>query len=316
MVSEELYQLLLKDIVEVEKSFPLGSLNQLNIGGPADYFTIARDTIELASAVKAAMDNHIPYVVIGLAESVLFAEVGFTGLVIQNLADHYVIANDHSQMVVDSGMPLQRFITHAANQGFGGLIHLYCEGGTVGGALYANSTRYNQSIFSSVRHVTVLMPPTKMKVAPTIVRHTPQWLEKSAAESKLQSLRVSQPDQYQPVILNVLFQLTSVRSDELVRRIAREAAEFEKIHPKGEVLGPLFKDVPGVDVEELLRGAGVASLRVEGVYPDRYHPNFLRVKGKNSTPHDVRTLMDQMRERVQTRYAVELLPHLEFLGNW
>jgi UDP-N-acetylmuramate dehydrogenase len=315
MVSDLIYQALLKDIAQVETNFSLGSLNVLGVGGPADYFTIAHDTIELAAAVKAAMDNELPYLIVGQATTVLFSDAGYAGLVIQNKSLQYVIANDRSQMVVDSGMPLQRFITHAANQGFGGLIHLYREAGTVGGALYANSTRQNQSIISSVRHVTVLMPPTKMKVAPTIVRQSPQWLLKSDGESKLKSLRASD-DQHLPVILNVQFQLTSVRSDELLRRIAKEAAEYESGQPKGAAFGPIFHPVPGITMEELLSGSGVAKLKLEGMYPDKHHPNYLRSKGKSMSAQTLRSLIDQMAAAVQQRYAVELIPRLEFLGTW
>lgn len=316
MVSEETRHALLKQIVSLEESFPLGSLNALGAGGTADYFTVAHDTIELAAAVKAAMDHQVPYLVIGLAESVLFSDGGFPGLVIQNQATQFVIANDHSQMVVDSGMPLQRFITSAAGQGFGGLTSLYGEGGTVGGALYANVTAQGQSILSSVRHLTLLLPPTKMKIEPTIVRYRGDWLEKSPGETKLQWLRASQPTQHQPVILNAVFQLTSVRSDELVRRITREAALYEATHPKKPALGPLFGPVPGADVNELLLGAGVSSLRIEGVFPDRYLPNFLHSREKRARSASIAELMREMQELVRNRYAVDLIPRLELLGAW
>ncbi len=138
MGEESTRQSLLKTLVSVEEGYSLRGFNQLGAGGSADYFTVAHDTVELAAAVKSAIDLKVPYLVIGQGEGVLFSDGGFPGLVIHNQADSYGVALDKSQMVVDGGVTLNRLIMVAASRGLGGLTNFYGDPGTVGGAIFSN----------------------------------------------------------------------------------------------------------------------------------------------------------------------------------
>lgn len=316
MADELTYKQLLRDISSVEQEVSLGQFNGLHAGGRAAYFTVAHDAMELAGAVKAALDASLPYEVVGAGTSVLFPDDGYAGLVIHNCSEGFIMAADRSQVVVESGMPLRRFITMAAGRGYGGMTQFYGEEGTIGGVVYHNIGVEGSSVLSSVRHLTMLMPPTKMKPYPTVVRQRADWLLRHDALTRLQHFRHAHSfDQPRPIILNVQFQLTSVRPDELQRRIQREAARLDQ-RPKGAVFGPVFSE-PGGDyvLSDLLRYSGVAKVQVNGVRPDKHNLNYLRAK-RGASASMIWEAVQSMQQMVLEHSGIEIAPHFERLGIW
>lgn len=316
MVGDGLYKQLLRDIRSVERSVPLGRFNALGVGGRAAYFAEVHDAMELAGAVKAATDAGLPYEVIGAGTSVLFSDEAYAGLVIWNRSEGFIMAADRSQVVVDSGMSLQRFITTAAGRGYGGMTQFYPLTGTVGGAVYHGVEIDGTSITSFIRHLTVLMPPTKMRPQPTISRQRGDWLKQEEGKTRLRRWREQRGfAQPQPVILNVQFQLTSVRPDELQRRIQQEAASLPPT-PKGAAFGPLFREPGGNHVlADLLRYSGVVKLRAPGLKVDKRHLNYLQGK-RDVTARGVWELVTAMQALVLERSGIEIVPEFERLGSW
>lgn len=316
MVGESTYRQLLRELAEVKRDVSLGQFNGLGAGGRAAYFVTAKDAVEVATAVKAAIDVQLPYEIVGSGTSVLFPDEGYAGLVIHNCSEGFILAADRSQVVVESGLSLQRFITLAAGRGYGGMTQFYGQPGTVGGAVYHNLTIDGSAVSSFIRHLTVLMPPTKMKPYPTVARQRADWLLREDGSTRLRFLREQRSfDQPRPVVLNVQFQLTSVRPDELQRRIQRQASEVHH-PPKGAVFGPVFLE-PGGDqkLTDILRYSGVQKLADGGVKPDRKDHNYLRA-GRTVTAQAVRNCAAAMRARVLERSGIELQYHFEALGVW
>lgn len=310
---------LLKHIVKVEEEYPLNQFNPLLCGGVADYFTLTETTIELASAVKAAIDMEIPYLVIGQGEKVLFSDGGFPGLVIQNRTNSFGVAMDKSQIVVDAGLSLSSCISMAANRGLGGMTHLYGEPGTVGGALYSNLVHGGKQFSSLIRYLTVLMPPARLDTEATINRFRREWLvEPGESLTRLQKLRATvSADQPHPVILTAVLQLTSLRSEEIRSQIQRASVHSEYNLPNGVAMGPIFASPPGdVPLETLLQTAQVGKLRVEQVMPDRRALNFIRSKGSAPRSADIKQLIEQMISAVEFAHGITLTCRYEYLGVW
>jgi UDP-N-acetylmuramate dehydrogenase len=309
MEERSVRQQLLRGIAAVEEHVPLGSLNQLNLGGTAEFFCEAHDTVELASAVKAALDIKLPYRVIGQASRVLFADGGFPGLVIRNLSKSQGAAIDKSQMVVDAGLPLSSLVTMAASRGLGGISHLFGLPGSVGGALYANLG----GIASNVRYLTMLMPASRLDKDATIVRYKREWLERKDGLTKLQHLSyTSDPLAPQPVILTALFQLTHVRGEEIRARIQRDGHE----PPVGKVWGPIFLEKSDVPIDEFLRGIQAHKLKVGSLSVSRKHPNYLEAGRHLVQASEVKELVLLLQDRIEGQYAVRPEVALEFLGLW
>lgn len=319
MMEEDLYHSLLRQVGQVEQGHSLKEFNPFGAGGVADYFIIAKNSVELASAVKAAIDHDVPYTVVGSASSILFSDGGFPGLVIRNQTENCSLAADHSQLVADSGVSLSRLVTFATGYNLGGLTNFYGFPGTAGGALYGNALSKGQSFISTVRYFTMIVPPARLDKAATIVRYRADWLAREDGSTRLYHLKNSQLDYTipQPVILSVVIQLTSVRADELQQRLVETQDEELAMVQRLDLMGPLFFPVPGIDnLNELLRQAKVPKLRIANLSPDRHLPNFLTSRGKTTRSTDIRQLISLIQDTVREKYAVELIPQYEYLGVW
>jgi UDP-N-acetylenolpyruvoylglucosamine reductase len=288
-VSEDpIRQQLLKAIPEVTHNYTTGTTKPLGIGGVATYYTEVHGTVALVEAVKAACDANIPYRVIGQASSTIVGDNGFNGLLIKNLSDSYAISAEQSQLVVDSGMAMRRLITIAASAELGGLISLYAAGGSVGGSLFYNSASIfgkQQKLSDSLKSLTLLMPPSKMKPEPSIVRFKGTWLTSRLenGETKLASIAAKSEGRI-PVVLTSQLQLTSLRSDEISRRLSLEVEEVAHTEPAASeasrYFGPIFIPPYGVTVEKVLEVLLAKKLELEGLHLSRRYPNYLTYKSQ------------------------------------
>jgi UDP-N-acetylmuramate dehydrogenase len=317
MATNDIQVSLLRDIADLRQSYPLQGFNVLGAGGVADYFTVAHTTIELASAVKAAIDSKVPYLVIGQGSTVLFSDGGFPGLVIKNESSAIAVDKEKSQIVVDSGVSLKQLITAAGNQGLGGLTHLYGEQGTVGGAVYGGCGPARMPLSSSLRFLTILTPPAKIDKEATIARYKGDWLHKEGQISKLYYQKSHQlGGEFQPVILTVLFQLTSVRTDEVLLRLRRQTALNSADVPEGNLMGPVFLPPEGQPLGQVLALAELAGMKAGFITVDRKYPNYLTVRGGVARSADIRGLIEGMQEKVLARTGIMLTCRYEFLGEW
>lgn len=305
---------LLKRISKVETAYPLQQLSLFSCGGSADYYTEAGDLIELATAVKAALDLSLPYVVIAGAGSTLFADGGFAGLVIRNVADRFTVAADRSQVVVDSGLSLDRLVTTAASRGLGGITRFHGQGGSVGAALLADYQVGGQYLRSFVRYVTVLQPASRLDRDATVNRYRADWLyDRPAGESSkiLRNQAATSDGRSGAILLTAVLQLTSLRPESIHHQL-----RLEGVQRPAKVVGPLFIDPPGGDASELLRQAQVTKLRLLPIQLHPHQPNLALAHGKFRTAREVWDAILMVQQQVQERTGVLLQPAISRIGPW
>lgn len=322
MASSEILNSLHRQIEKVETEYSLAQFSPFGVAGVADYFVTIQDTIELAAVVKAAQDVRLPYLVIGQASKTIFSRSGFPGLVIQNLSHSYSLAQDKSQIVVDSGVSLNTLITQTASLGLGGLTSFYGSRGTVGGAVYSNLLSENgQPFLSSVRYLTLVLPPTRLDGEAKIMRFSGEWLRAQNAyfdsPSKLKIEKNGLMDS-KAVILTVLLQLTSVRNDEIRRRVQLQNTGKNKLKLFGQKreLGPMFIPILGQDLQVILKGAGITSLKVPNLSVSRSNLNYLVAGRTDPDLLQLRSLIEQIKERVFKVYGIRLVDNFEYIGVW
>lgn len=316
MAEESVRLDLLKHLEKVEESYSLQALNALRAGGVADYYVEVFDAIELATAVKAAIDLKIPYIVIGEADKILFSDGGFPGLVIHNKTSSIAVSLDKSQLVVDSGLPLANLVNSAVSRGLGGVTNFHGIGGTVGGAIYNNLTFNGQSFLSLVRYATLIVPPAKIDTEAKIVRYKRDWLEHSEGKTKLQYMRETKGLEAQPVILTALLQLTSVRPDELMDRIKERSNDARIRKPSGQYFGPIFKEDQIDSLRDILQRSDVHKIRLGGLRIDKNAPNFIRSKTDVVRSEEIYQLTMLIKEKVKEDQVIELSPAYECGGVW
>lgn len=307
---EAKHKALLKKIAVVETNYPLGQLNNLGIGGCADYFVKATTVIHLVEAIQAALSTDVPYMVIGQGKNAIFSNGGFPGLVIQNLSEDYALSLDKTQMVVDAGMSVDKCITLAASQGLGGLIPWFqIGGGSIGEAIYSNRSGF----LSNVRNVTIMVPVSKSKKEPAIVRHQPNWFRNTDGSPKLLMQKsISKLAEAQPVILSAVLQLTRLRDDEIRNRILRQSQLADPGINTAKAFGPLFVSDSNLPIHDVLKQVGVGSLSRGNLYLDRYNLNYLRARGVTTTS-EVKEFVEEIKSLVYDQLSLKLNCRYEWL---
>ncbi|MGI5826606.1 MAG: FAD-binding protein, partial [Patescibacteria group bacterium] len=138
-----------KDKVEIGKI--LASYTTFKIGGPADLFYEARIEEELVSAVKAAKELQIPYLILGEGSNLLVGDKGFRGIVIKTQNTNIQVQTDEDdpakiKVIVGAGVKMGWLIAELTKVSVSGLEFMVGIPGTVGGAVRGNAGAWQQLI--------------------------------------------------------------------------------------------------------------------------------------------------------------------------
>lgn len=314
---------------EIKEHVVMRDYTTLRVGGVADYFYEARTIEGLIRAVKLAIEYNLPYFILGNGSNVLFSDYGYAGLVIKNSSANIAVMKEKSQIIADSGVMLSRLIMQAATNDLSGLEFLYGVPGTVGGALYGNAGAFGSSIGDYTRVVTLLV--INPEGLPKIVQYSAAWMDFGYRRSKLKVMK----GKSKPVILSAKFQLSRNQKDEIMQKLNKMQKDRKESQPWGFSAGSVFKNpipeellsitgkgtsgMPEVPRERtagyLLESSGVKKLRVGDAEVSSKHANFIINRGQ-AKAGEIRTLIEQMREKVVQKYDVTLEEEIEYVGQW
>lgn len=304
----------------------------MRVGGVADFYYIAENIDDLVKAIKLARQIDLPYFILGNGSNIIFSDYGFPGLVIKNNTSNIAFMKETSQVIVDSGVNLQKLILESTSQDLAGLEFLYGVPGTVGGAIYGNAGAYNQSIGDYVKYVTLLMPSSGEEKEPKIVQYEREWLDFTYRSSKLKKIN----SLIKPVILSAKIQLAQSKKEEIMRRINLYKNKRMETQPYGgQTVGSIFKnpipenisDVSGAGSSGmpefarertagfLLEKSGAKKLKVGGARVSEKHANFI-IGNEEVKSMEVRQLIENMRSSVNQKYQINLEEEIEYIGQW
>lgn len=207
--------------------YPLSSILPIGIGGVGDLFVVANSVADLVYAGKIAVDNKLPYVVIGGGTATLIGESGFPGLVIKNNSSNIFKVDGSSRVVCDSGTTNSRIINHMASVGLGGIEFLDSIPGTIGGAVVSDAALGQRKISSYIKEVSLFDPESQEVVAVD-----------SLAFRKIREQICSGQLVYPWIVLTVTLQFAQLTQEEIIRRLSIIKQSFS--HSKGRSLGHIF----------------------------------------------------------------------------
>lgn len=300
------------------------------VGGVADYFFEAKSVDELVKAVRAAFSLELPYFVLGNGSNILFSDYGFPGLVIKNSTVNIAIMKEKSQAIVDSGVMLPRLIMKLASDDLGGIEFLYGIPGTLGGAVYGNAGAWGSAIGDYIKNITLLENDPETGV-PKIVQYGADWMEFGYRKSKLKEMKAKN----KPVILTVRLQLARGQKEEIMRKLNTYQSKRQKVQPIGYSAGSIFKNPIPKELENIsgtgtksmpeflkertagfmLESAGVKKMKIGLAEVSGLHANFI-LNRDNAKATEIRTLIEQMRDKVNQKFNVVLEEEIEYIGQW
>lgn len=274
------------------------------IGGPADFFFEAHHLQELKNAIIFALEQNIPFYVIGGGSNILFADEGYRGLIIKNSSRGITLIPESLEVEALSGTRLADLVEFTCESGLAGLEFLAGIPGTVGGAVWGNAGAFGRSTGD-------------LLVAAFIWE---KGREKEVDKDFLAfGYRASRLKEKGYLLLSAKFKLEKDKPEAIRKRINDILALRRLKHPPEGTFcaGSFFKNVLLPDGQKLAAGllldqTGVKGLKYGGamVYPG--HANFIINTGQ-ARAEDVLYLAAEMKARVKEKFGVELEEEVIYL---
>lgn len=281
---------------------PMKNHTTFRIGGPADYFVRPRTPGEVQAAVRVLKETDTPYFVLGNGSNLLVGDGGYRGAVIQLFKNFGEIRTEGTRITAQAGALLARVSREAQKNGLSGLEFASGIPGTAGGAVFMNAGAYGGEMAQVLISATVLTEELEIRTV-------------SAAELEL-GYRHSSVEENGWLILSAELALAPgdpeqilARMEELKsQRVAKQPLEYPSA-------GSTFKRPEGYFAGKLIMDAGLRGFSVGGAQVSEKHCGFV-VNTGDATAADVRTLMDEVSERVYEKFGVRLEPEVRMLGEF
>ncbi|MGC8781812.1 MAG: UDP-N-acetylmuramate dehydrogenase [Anaerolineae bacterium] len=310
--------------IAVATAEPLARHTTFHIGGPADLYVAVDRIARLERLAETAAAHALPFTVLGGGSNILVSDRGIRGLVIANQArdfgltladigleeptDRVPLTDDTGPVVVAAaGAALAGLARWTVKQGWAGLEWAVSIPGTVGGAVIGNAGAHGGDIAGTLAWALV------WHAGQGRARLTADELAFTYRSSRLkQQLAAGDPP---PVVLAAGFRLTPGDAAAIAARADAFLARRRATQPTEPSAGSIFRNPPGDHAGRLIEAAGLKGERIGGAQISPRHANFI-VNVAQATATDVVALIDLCRRRVFDLFGVELVPEIQFLGDW
>jgi len=285
----------------VKQNEPLATHVYMRVGGPADLYYEAKNSKELEEAIRTAVQEELPFTVLGNGANVLVSDKGVRGLVIKNNAEEIKLL-PFGFIEVGSGVESAKLISTARNNGLTGLERLIRVPGTIGGAIFMNAgdTFKKKFIGDLVVWVEIIDKEGSIKK-----------LALAECEFGYRSSRFQKSGE---VILRVKLQLKQ-ETKEKIEIAARDILVRKMKQPTGPSMGSTFKNPPETSAGELIEKAGLKGKQIGGAKVSEIHGNFIINTG-NATASDVKALIDLIKKTVKDKFNIEMEEEIRYVGEW
>ncbi|MBQ6711540.1 MAG: UDP-N-acetylmuramate dehydrogenase [Clostridia bacterium] len=278
---------------------PLCNHTSFRIGGPARFFAMPVDTLQLSGLMAFVLINDVKYAVVGNGSNLLVPDEGFDGLVIRTPEGQPRWQEDGCTVTVPSGYSMTRLSAEAARRGLSGLTFAQGIPGTVGGAVVMNAGAYGGQIADTLL--------SSRCVTPEGIRTL------TAQEHKLSYRHSVYADHPGWVCAEATFRLTPGDKAQIQAEMADYAQRRRDKQPlEWPSAGSTFKRPEGHFAGKLIEDAGLKGFTVGGAQVSEKHAGFVINKG-GATCADVLSLMEQVSDIVYEKFGVRLEPEVKIL---
>lgn len=294
MKNIQLENALAQNEIKYTKNENLAEHTSFKIGGPAAFFCVPENILQLKTAISAAKSAEMPYFILGNGTNVLFKDSGYNGLVIHINSTFNSIEIDGKYITAGSGASLKAVCTAAADAGLSGLEFAYGIPGSVGGAAYMNAGAYGGEIGHVLTSASVLDESGEVHDIPSIelelgyrtsVFHSNNWCILAATFC---------------LALKDATSIKTVMDEYMSRREEKQPLDLPSA-------GSTFKRPQGAYAGELIDRCGLRGYQIGGAAISEKHCGFIVNMG-GATCKDVLALAEYVSKTVKekTGYNLEM----------
>ncbi len=285
---------------------PLSRHTFVQVGGPADWFIVARDSDTLITAVRIARCSGTPLTVLGAGSNVLIRDGGIRGIVVRNEAKRCRRVGD-AMLEVESGYRFAALSRATARAGLAGLEWAAGIPGAIGGGLPTNAGAYGSELSD------VLVSVRTVSADGDAAEFSADELGLGYRDSRLRSGRLAGQ-----IVTSVTLQLDRGDVFASLAEIDRVESLRKRNAPTGPSLGSTFKN-PLNDPRsagQLIDESGLKGTRIGAAQVSELHANYIRnVDVANARAADFLALIDQIQREVRQRFEISLETEIAIVGE-
>jgi UDP-N-acetylmuramate dehydrogenase len=272
-----------------------------HIGGPADLLLIPKVVEDVILATEFARRHRLPLTVIGNGSNLLVQDAGIRGLVLKIGGGLQDVQIRDNEITAGAGVSLPALARTAGRSGLSGLEFAGGIPASLGGSLIMNAGAFEQSIGSGIRSVETIDFNGVRRV----------WRASELVFDYRQSTLQSE----ELIILNARLELQKAERQKVLERLESYVAYRGSHHPLDRPsAGSVFRNPPGQVAGQLIEMAGLRGFKVGDAQVSIKHANFIVNLG-NATAAQVRELMEIIRDRVRSRFGIDLIAEVRVIGE-
>ena len=282
---------------------PLAKHTTFEVGGPAEVFAEPSTVEELKILIEVVRGAGLPVTVLGTGANVLAADRGVKGVII-HLAGFSGCEVKDNLLTAGAGLPVNDAALRAVEHGLSVLEFFYAMPGTVGGAVYMNARCYGSSTADRLKAVKVLDPSLTVST---------RRIDPGEFGYKISPFQTSGE-----LLLEAEFELKPGSGEAIWKNMrSYESDRAAKGHFDLPSAGSVFKNdrAFGRPSGAIIDSLGLKGYRVGGAMISPSHANII-VNAGNATASDIRSLIEEVKERVYSYYGYRLDEEVIYIGEW
>lgn len=310
----------------LETNVILAPYTTYKIGGPADFFFVAKNKNDLVSAVMEARKNNIEYFILGTGANILIGDKGFRGLVIKNEADGVSFidnpAGDTSDnslgifLTAESGITIQKLIELTLDQGLSGIEHFAGIPSTVGGAVWQNLHFLSPDRSKTMYIGDIIVGAEILDEDGGIVKVDRDFFDFDYDHSVLHERKL--------LVTEVTFTLTAKEKDLIQNQINENLKWRNEKQPdylEFPSCGSVFKKIADVGAGRLIDEVGLKGHKIGGAEISIKHANFIINTGGaygagSATAKDICDLIKLAQDKVFAKTGHQLNTEIGMIGDF
>lgn len=281
---------------------PMSRHTTFRAGGPADFFVTPEKEGQVRKTLSLLKEAQVPRYIMGNGSNLLVGDRGYRGVILQICKKMNRIRIQDTVIQAQAGALLSKIAAEAQAKGLTGFEFASGIPGSLGGAVMMNAGAYGGEM--------------KQVLIQAQILNASGEIEDVLAEEMELGYRSSVFSRNGGVILSASIQLEpgdppaiQSRMEELkFLRTSKQPLEYPSA-------GSTFKRPEGYFAGKLIQDAGLRGFQVGGAQVSEKHCGFVINKDQASAM-DIRSLMEQVSEKVYAQFGVRLEPEVKLIGEF
>lgn len=275
---------------------PMKRHTTFRIGGEAECFVAVENTNQLKELLKLLRAEKVPYYIVGNGSNLLFADEGFSGVILNIAGKMQKIACNGNKIVAQAGALMAQIARVARENGLTGFEFAGGIPGTIGGGVVMNAGAYGGELCQVITKVTMLTEDGEEIALPVDAMefgYRTSILKKKPYIVTEVEIALTEGDK--ETIASTMEELQNKRKE-------KQPLEYPSA-------GSTFKRPEGYFAAALIEQAGLKGYRVGDAQVSEKHSGFVVNVGEASCK-DVQTLMADVQNKVWEQFQVKLEPEV------